>query len=134
MMGGGSAEPRTLDFPRFREIADSVDALLLVDMAHFSGLAAAGLPPNPCDWGDIVPSTTHKTLRGPRSGLILAKEKYAAAIDKTVFPGIQGGPLVHMMAAKATCFKEAMTPEFVGYSRQVVTNAQTLASELTAGG
>jgi len=134
IVAGGSAYPRIIDFRRFRQIADAVGALFLVDMAHFSGLVAAGVHPNPCEWADIVTSTTHKTLRGPRSGLILAKEKYGAAIDKTVFPGIQGGPLVHMMAAKAICFKEAMTPEFVNYSRQVVTNAQTLASELTAGG
>ena len=134
IVAGGSAYPRIIDFPRFRQIADAVGALFLVDMAHFSGLVAGGVHPNPCEWADIVTSTTHKTLRGPRSGLILAKEKYGAAIDKTVFPGTQGGPLVHMIAAKAICFKEAMTPEFASYSRQVVANAKTLASGLTASG
>jgi glycine hydroxymethyltransferase len=134
IVAGGSAYPRTLDFPRFREIADAVGALFLVDMAHISGLVAAGVHPNPCAWADIVTSTTHKTLRGPRSGMILAKEKYGAAIDKTVFPGTQGGPLVHMIAAKAICFKEAMTPAFVAYSKQVIANAKTLAGELAANG
>src|ERR1700724_1983042 len=100
IIAGGSAYPRILDFPRFRQIADSVGALFLVDMAHFSGLVAGGAHPNPCEYADIVTSTTHKTLRGPRSGLILAKEKYGAAIDKSLFPGVQGGPLVHVMAAK----------------------------------
>jgi glycine hydroxymethyltransferase len=134
IIAGGSAYPRTLDFPRFRQIADSVGALFLVDMAHFSGLVAAGLHPNPCEWADIVTSTTHKTLRGPRSGLILAKEKYGAAIDKSLFPGVQGGPLVHVMAAKAVCFLEAATPEFVAYSRQVLANARTLAASLADAG
>jgi glycine hydroxymethyltransferase len=134
IIAGGSAYPRTLDFPRFRQIADSVGALFLVDMAHFSGLVAAGLHPNPCEWADIVTSTTHKTLRGPRSGLILAKEKYGAGIDKSLFPGVQGGPLVHVMAAKAVCFREAATPEFVAYSRQVLANARTLAEGLQEAG
>ena len=134
IIAGGSAYPRTLDFPRFRKIADSVGALFLVDMAHFSGLVAAGLHPNPCEWADIVTSTTHKTLRGPRSGLILAREKYGAAIDKSLFPGVQGGPLVHVMAAKAVCFLEAATPEFVAYSRQVLANARTLAASLSGAG
>ena len=134
IIAGGSAYPRTLDFPRFRQIADSVGALFLVDMAHFSGLVAAGLHPNPCEWADIVTSTTHKTLRGPRSGLILAKEKYGAAIDKSLFPGVQGGPLVHVIAAKAVCFREAATPEFVAYSRQVLANARTLARRLAGSG
>jgi glycine hydroxymethyltransferase len=134
IIAGGSAYPRTLDFPRFRQIADTVGAIFLVDMAHISGLVAAGVHPNPCAWADIVTSTTHKTLRGPRSGIILAKEKYGAAIDKTVFPGTQGGPLVHIIAAKAICFKEAMTAEFVTYSKQVLANANTLASELAAAG
>jgi len=134
IIAGGSAYPRTLDFPRFRKIADSVGALFLVDMAHFSGLVAAGLHPNPCEWADIVTSTTHKTLRGPRSGLILAREKYGAAIDKSLFPGVQGGPLVHVMAAKAVCFLEAATPEFVAYSRQVLANARTLAASLADAG
>jgi len=134
IIAGGSAYPRTLDFPRFRQIADSVGALFLVDMAHFSGLVAAGLHPNPCEWADIVTSTTHKTLRGPRSGLILSKEQYGANIDKSLFPGVQGGPLVHVMAAKAVCFREAATPEFVAYSRQVLANARTLAENLREAG
>jgi glycine hydroxymethyltransferase len=134
IIAGGSAYPRTLDFSRFREIADQVGSLLLVDMAHFSGLVAAGLHPNPCEYADIVTSTTHKTLRGPRSGMILAREKYAAAIDRSVFPGVQGGPLVHVIAAKAVCFKQAMTPEFVEYSRQVLANAQALACTLGESG
>jgi glycine hydroxymethyltransferase len=127
---GASAYPRTLDFARFRQIADSVGALFLVDMAHISGLVAAGVHPNPCEYADIVTSTTHKTLRGPRAGIILAKEKFGAAIDKTVFPGVQGGPLVHVMAAKAVCFLEAMQPEFVTYQKQVVANAKALAQSL----
>ncbi len=130
IVAGGSAYPRTIDFPRFREIADSVGALLLVDMAHFSGLVAAGLHPNPCQWADIVTTTTHKTLRGPRSGMILAKDKFGAAIDKSVFPGIQGGPLVHVIAAKAVCFLAAATPEFKEYSRHVIANANALAQGL----
>ena len=134
IIAGGSAYPRTLDFPRFRQIADSVGAMFLVDMAHFSGLVAAGLHPNPCEWADIVTSTTHKTLRGPRSGLILSREKYGAAIDKSLFPGVQGGPLVHVIAAKAVCFLEAGTPEFVAYSRQVLANARTLAASLADAG
>ncbi len=127
IIAGGSAYPRMLGFRAFREIADSVGALLLVDMAHFSGLVAAGLHPNPCEYADIVTSTTHKTLRGPRAGMILAKRKYGAAIDKTVFPGAQGGPLVHVIAAKAVCFLEALQPEFVDYQKQVMANAQALA-------
>jgi glycine hydroxymethyltransferase len=134
IIAGGSAYPRTLQFPRFREIADRVGAIFLVDMAHFSGLVAAGLHPNPCQYADIVTSTTHKTLRGPRSGIILAKEKYGAAIDKSVFPGVQGGPLVHVVAAKAVCFLQAMRPEFVQYSRQVIANAKTLAAGLASTG
>src|SRR5512147_110172 len=134
IIAGGSAYPRIIDFRRFREIADSVGAIMLVDMAHFSGMVAAGLHPNPCDHADIVTSTTHKTLRGPRSGLILAKEKFGPAIDKTVFPGLQGGPLVHVMAAKAVCFLEAMQPGFVSYQKQVVANAQAMAQGLTEAG
>jgi glycine hydroxymethyltransferase len=134
IIAGGSAYPRILDFARFRQIADSVGALLLVDMAHFSGLVAAGLHPNPCQWADIVTSTTHKTLRGPRSGIILAKAQYGAAIDKTVFPGIQGGPLVHVVAAKAVCLLEAMQPNFVTYQKQVVANAQALAKGMVDEG
>jgi glycine hydroxymethyltransferase len=131
---GASAYPRTIDFPRFRQIADAVGAVFLVDMAHISGLVAAGLHPNPCQYADIVTSTTHKTLRGPRAGLILAKEKYGPAIDKTVFPGIQGGPLVHVVAAKAVCFQEAMQPEFIDYQRQVLANARVLAESLMEAG
>ena len=134
IVAGGSAYPRILDFARFRRIADAVGAVLLVDMAHISGLVAARLHPNPCEYADIVTSTTHKTLRGPRSGLILSKQQYAAAIDKVVFPGIQGGPLVHVIAAKAVCFQEAMMPEFVIYQKQVLANASTLAETLAAEG
>jgi glycine hydroxymethyltransferase len=134
IIAGASAYPRTLDFARFRQIADLVSAVFLVDMAHISGLVAAGLHPNPCQWADIVTSTTHKTLRGPRAGLILAREKYAKEIDKNVFPGIQGGPLVHVVAAKAVCFLEAMQPEFAEYQKQVVANARTLAETLTGAG
>ena len=131
---GASAYPRALDFARFRQIADAVGALFLVDMAHISGLVAAGLHANPCQFADIVTTTTHKTLRGPRAGLILAKEKYAAAIDKSVFPGTQGGPLVHVMAAKAVCLLEAMQPEFVDYQKRVVANARVLAETLIGAG
>lgn len=134
IIAGGSAVPRIIDFKKFREIADAVGAIFLVDMAHFSGLVAAGLYPNPCEHADIVTSTTHKTLRGPRSGIILAKEKFGAAIDRNVFPGQQGGPLVHVMAAKAVCFKEALQPEFVEYSRQVIRNAQAMAAGLQQAG
>mgnify|MGYP001116764303 CR=1 FL=1 len=134
IIAGGSAYPRVPDFARFRQIADAVGAILLVDMAHFAGLVAAGLHPNPCPWADIVTSTTHKTLRGPRSGLILCRQQYAAAIDKSVFPGVQGGPLVHVIAAKAVCFKEAMTPEFATYQKQVVANARALAEGLKEAG
>ncbi|MBV9507851.1 MAG: serine hydroxymethyltransferase [Acidobacteriia bacterium] len=134
IIAGGSAYPRIWDFPRLRAAADRVGAAFLVDMAHFSGLVAAGLHPNPCEWADIVTSTTHKTLRGPRSGLILSRRQYAAAIDKTVFPGMQGGPLVHIIAAKAVCFREAMTPEFVAYQKQVLANARTLAETLAGAG
>jgi glycine hydroxymethyltransferase len=134
VIAGGSAYPRIIDFKRFREVADSVGALFLVDMAHFSGLVAAGLYPNPCEYADIVTSTTHKTLRGPRSGMILSKETYAAAIDKVVFPGVQGGPLVHVIAAKAVCFLEAMAPEFTVYQKQVIRNAQVLGEALATKG
>jgi glycine hydroxymethyltransferase len=134
IVAGGSAYPRILDFPRFREVADAVGAILLVDMAHFSGLVAAGLHPNPCEYADIVTSTTHKTLRGPRSGIILAREKYGAAIDRSVFPGVQGGPLMHVIAAKAVCFELALRPEFADYSRQVLKNAQALAATFSGAG
>lgn len=127
IIAGGSAYSRILDFPRFRRIADSVGAVLVVDMAHFAGLVAAGLHPNPCEYADIVTTTTHKTLRGPRAGLILAKEKYGPEINKNVFPGTQGGPLVHVIAAKAVCFREALQPEFATYQKQVIANARTLA-------
>ncbi len=131
---GASAYPRIIDFARFRQIADSVGAIFLVDMAHISGLVAAGLHPNPCQYADIVTSTTHKTLRGPRAGIILAKEQFGAAIDKVVFPGMQGGPLVHVIAAKAVCFLEAMQPGFVEYQTQVVANARALAQSLMDAG
>ena len=134
IIAGASAYSRIIDFARFRQIADATGALFLVDMAHFSGLVAAGIYPNPCDWADIVTTTTHKTLRGPRSGLILARAQFGAAIDKVVFPGTQGGPLVHVMAAKAVCFLEAMTPEFVAYQKQVVKNAATLAQAMSDAG
>jgi glycine hydroxymethyltransferase len=134
IIAGASAYPRTLDFPRFRQIADAVEAVLLVDMAHIAGLVAAGLHPNPCQWADIVTSTTHKTLRGPRAGIILCREKFAAAIDKVVFPGVQGGPLVHVMAAKAVCLHEAMQPEFAEYQKQVLANARALAASIQEAG
>ncbi len=134
IIAGGSAYPRIIDFRRFREIADSVGAIFLVDMAHFSGLVAAGVHPNPCEYADIVTSTTHKTLRGPRSGLILCRAQYGPAVDKTVFPGVQGGPLVHVVAAKAVCFGEAMTPSFVAYQNQVLANARALAAGLAGEG
>lgn len=131
---GASAYPRIIDFARFRQIADSVGALFLVDMAHISGLVAAGLHPNPCEYADIVTSTTHKTLRGPRAGLILARDRFGKDIDKTVFPGMQGGPLVHVVAAKAVCFLEAMQPEFAEYQKNVVANARALAQSLIDAG
>ncbi len=134
IIAGASAYPRIIDFAKFRAVADSVGAIFLVDMAHFSGLVAAGLYPNPCEYADIVTSTTHKTLRGPRSGVILAKEKYGAAIDKSVFPGTQGGPLMHVVAAKATCFLEALKPEFVTYQKAVIANAQAMAGTLASSG
>lgn len=134
IIAGASAYPRIIDFARIRQIADAVSAIFLVDMAHISGLVAAGLHPNPCRWADIVTSTTHKTLRGPRAGIILARDKFAKDIDKVVFPGIQGGPLVHVMAAKAVCFLEAMQPEFVEYQKQVVANAKALAASLADAG
>ena len=134
IIGGGSAYPRIIDFGRLRQICDRVGALLLVDMAHFAGLVAAGLHPNPVAQSDIVTSTTHKTLRGPRSGFILARAQYGPAIDKAVFPGLQGGPLVHMIAAKAVCFHEAMQPEFRQYQAQIVANARAMAAALGAEG
>lgn len=130
IVAGASAYPREIDFKKFKEIADEVGALLMVDMAHIAGLVATRLHQNPCEFADFVTSTTHKTLRGPRGGIILCKEKYAKAIDKAVFPGIQGGPLEHIIAAKAVCFKEALSDEFKEYQLQVVKNAKTLANEL----
>src|ERR1700683_4267368 len=134
IIGGGSAYPRIIDFARMRKIADKGGALFLVDMAHFAGLVAGGAPPSPVPHAHIVTSTTHKTLRGPRSGMILSKAAFAAAIDKVVFPGMQGGPLVHIIAAKAICFQEAMQPEFRDYAKQVVANAKVLAETLAAEG
>jgi glycine hydroxymethyltransferase len=134
VIAGGSAYPRIIDFKRFRDIADYVGAIFLVDMAHFSGLVAAGVYPNPCEYADIVTSTTHKTLRGPRAGMILSKAQFAANIDKVVFPGMQGGPLVHVIAAKAICFLEAMTPEFVAYQKRVIANAKALGEGLQQAG
>jgi glycine hydroxymethyltransferase len=134
IIAGGSAYARQWDFAKFREIANSVGALLLVDMAHFSGLVAAGLHPNPCEYADIVTTTTHKTLRGPRAGMILAREKYGAAIDRNVFPGVQGGPLVHVIAAKAVCFLEALQPAFTDYQKQVIANAKALAAGMQEEG
>jgi glycine hydroxymethyltransferase len=134
IIGGGSAYPRIIDFVRMRQIADKVGALYLVDMAHFAGLVAGGVHPSPVPHAHIVTSTTHKTLRGPRAGMILSKAEFAAAIDKVVFPGMQGGPLMHIIAAKAICFQEAMQPEFRDYAKQVVANAKVLAETLAAEG
>lgn len=131
IVAGASAYPRAINFKKFREIADEVGALLMVDMAHIAGLVAAGLHENPCEVADFVTSTTHKTLRGPRGGIILCKEKYAKAIDKAIFPGIQGGPLEHIIASKAICFKEALSDKFKEYQSQVVKNCKKLAEELT---
>jgi len=134
IIGGGSAYPRIIDFARMRQIADKVGALYLVDMAHFAGLVAGGAHPSPVPHAHIVTSTTHKTLRGPRSGMILSKAEFAQAIDKVVFPGMQGGPLVHIIAAKAVCFHEAMQPGFRDYARQIVANAKVLAQSLADEG
>jgi glycine hydroxymethyltransferase len=134
VVAGASAYPRTIDFPRLRAIADAVGAKLMVDMAHIAGLVAAGLHPSPIPYSDVVTTTTHKTLRGPRSGLILSREAYAKAINSKVFPGLQGGPLMHTIAAKAICFREAMQPEFKAYQAQILANAKTLAEALTGHG
>ncbi len=134
IVAGASAYPRTLDFARFRAIADAVGALFMVDMAHIAGLVAAGVHPNPVPYAHIVTSTTHKTLRGPRGGLILCGEEYAKTIDKAIFPGIQGGPLMHVIAGKAVCFGEALKPEFKNYGHKVVENAKALADSLTKRG
>jgi glycine hydroxymethyltransferase len=134
IVGGGSAYPRQFDFPRMRAIADKVGAYLMVDMAHFAGLVAGGVHPSPVPHSHVVTTTTHKTLRGPRSGLILCGEELAAGIDRSVFPGQQGGPLMHIVAAKAVAFKEALEPEFATYAQQVVTNAKVLAEAIAAEG
>jgi len=134
IIGGGSAYPRIIDFARMRQIADKVGALLLVDMAHFAGLVAGGVHPSPVPHAQIVTTTTHKTLRGPRSGMILSTQEFAAAIDKSIFPGCQGGPLVHVLAAKAVCFLEALQPSFKEYAAQIVTNAKVLAQVLAEDG
>ena len=134
ILAGASAYPRKIDFKKFREIADKIGAYFMVDMAHIAGLVCAGEHESPVPYADFVTSTTHKTLRGPRSGLILCKEQYAKAIDKTIFPGIQGGPLEHVIAGKAVCFKEAMQPKFKQYAHQVVLNAKKLAEELKKRG
>jgi glycine hydroxymethyltransferase len=130
IIGGGSAYPRTFDFPRMRAIADEVGALLLIDMAHFAGLVAGGVHPSPVPHAQFVTTTTHKTLRGPRAGMILCQQQYAAGVDRSVFPGQQGGPLVHIMAAKAVAFGEALEPSFRDYAAQIVSNAKVLAQEL----
>lgn len=134
IIGGGSAYSRQIDFKTMADIAHEVGAIFMVDMAHFAGLVAAGLHPNPVEYADIVTTTTHKTLRGPRGGMIMCKEEYAKAIDKSIFPGIQGGPLMHVIAAKAVAFGEALQPEFKEYAKQVIVNAQTLAETLQQEG
>src|SRR5205814_1583383 len=134
IFGGGSAYPRIIDFARMRQIADKVGALYLVDMAHFAGLVAGGVHPSPIPHAHVVTTTTHKTLRGPRSGLILCRQEFAAGIDRSVFPGQQGGPLMHIVAAKAVAFKEALQPEFAAYAQQVVTNAKVLAEAIANEG
>ncbi|MBR4611476.1 MAG: serine hydroxymethyltransferase [Kiritimatiellae bacterium] len=134
ILAGASAYPRAIDFAKFREIADSVGAMLLVDMAHIAGLVAGGAHASPVPYADFVTSTTHKTLRGPRGGLILCKEKYAKAIDRAVFPGLQGGPLENVIAGKAVCFKEALQPEFAQYAAQIVANSKRLAAHLLTNG
>ena len=134
IVAGASAYPRKIDFKKFREIADEVGAYLMVDMAHIAGLVAAGLHQNPVEYAHFVTTTTHKTLRGPRGGMILCKEEFGKAIDKALFPGIQGGPLMHIIAGKAVCFKEALQPEFKEYQKQIVKNASILAGELMKRG
>ena len=130
IVAGASAYPRAIDFAKFRKIADEAGAMLMVDMAHIAGLVAAGLHMNPVPYADVVTTTTHKTLRGPRGGMILCRQQYAQAIDKSVFPGLQGGPLMHIIAAKAVCFEEALRPEFKEYQKQVISNAKALAGSL----
>jgi glycine hydroxymethyltransferase len=131
---GASAYPRVIDFARIRAVADEIGALMMTDMAHIAGLVAAGVHPSPVPHSDFVTTTTHKTLRGPRGGLVLCRQALAKDLDRAVFPGVQGGPLVHIIAAKAVCLKEASTPEFAGYQRQVVANAARLAAALASGG
>ena len=134
IVAGASAYPRAIDFAKFSEIAKSVGALLMVDMAHIAGLVAAGVHQNPVEYADIVTTTTHKTLRGPRGGMILCREEFAKAIDKAIFPGTQGGPLMHTIAGKAVCFGEALKPEFKAYGKQIVANAAAMAEEFDARG
>jgi len=134
IVAGASAYPRIIDFEKFKNIADEVGALLFVDMAHIAGLVVAGLHPSPVPYADFVTTTTHKTLRGPRGGMIMCKNEWARKIDSAVFPGIQGGPLMHVIAAKAVCFKEALNSDFVNYQRGIVDNAQALASSLVENG
>jgi glycine hydroxymethyltransferase len=134
IVGGGSAYPRQFDFPRMRAIAEKVGAYLMIDMAHFAGLVAGGVHPSPVPHAHVVTTTTHKTLRGPRAGLILCQQEFAAGIDRSVFPGQQGGPLMHIVAAKAVAFKEALAPEFAVYAQQVVTNAKVLAEAIASEG
>jgi glycine hydroxymethyltransferase len=134
IVAGASAYPRIIDYPRFRKIADDIGAFLMVDMAHIAGLVAAGLHPSPVPYADFVTTTTHKTLRGPRGGMVLCKAEHAKTIDSKVFPGMQGGPLMHVIAAKAVALKEALSPEFKVYQQQIVKNAQALAQGLTAKG
>ena len=134
IVSGASAYPRTIDFEKIRAICDEVGALMMVDIAHIAGLVAAGQHPSPVPYADFVTTTTHKTLRGPRGGMIMCREQYGKAIDKAIFPGTQGGPLEHVIAAKAVCFGEALKPEFKEYARKIVENAKALEAELTARG
>jgi glycine hydroxymethyltransferase len=134
IIGGGSAYARVIDFARMKQIADKVDARLMVDMAHIAGLVAGGVHPSPVPHSHVVTTTTHKTLRGPRAGMVLCRQEFAAAVDKITFPGIQGGPLMHVIAAKAVCFKEALQPSFKDYAKQVVANAQALAGKIMQEG
>ncbi len=134
IISGASAYPRTIDFAKIREICDEVGAIMFVDMAHIAGLVAAGLHPSPVPYADIVTSTTHKTLRGPRGGIILCKEEHAKKINSAVFPGMQGGPLMHIIAAKAICFKEALSPEFKEYQKQVIKNAKAMSDRFIENG
>jgi glycine hydroxymethyltransferase len=130
IVAGASAYSRIIDFKAFREIADEVGAYFMVDMAHIAGIIAAGLHPNPVEYADFVTTTTHKTLRGPRGGMILCRQEFAQKIDKAIFPGIQGGPLMHIIAAKAACFKEVLEDDFVAYQKQILNNAKKLSEEL----